>query len=517
MVEVGDILDRKLVGEGPEGKMEWRLMASDMEGHSTWVPHMEYPDGSSIIPIFMPLPGSQQLFLECPVFEALYEGTRGPGKSLTLLMDFAKEVGKGYGKAWRGILFRRQFGDLDDIVRKIEEWFPQMWPGFRFLKSKSEYHAIWTTGEALLLRHMRGPDDYEDYHGHEYPWIGWEELTQWEDDKAYRLMFSCSRPPKQGVPCRVRSTTNPYGIGHTWVKKRFKLPEYRGKVIRIAGQRDRVAIHGSLVENFVLTHGEPFYAINIKNAAKNPAQADAWLKGDWNVTSGGMIDDLWRTEIHVLPNFGIRQIPRGWHISRAYDHGQSHPFSVGWWLESNGEPITVEGRVIGGIRGDLILWYEWYGSTGEPQEGVRMPAKKIAKGILDREADFGIRGHVRTGPSDTEIWSKDSRGTARSPADDMEDEGLFWDRADKSPGSRKRGWETLRKLLEYAIPNPDGTREEPGLFVCGRCRHWLELGPPCPRDDKDPDEIPESYEDHCLDMTRYRITYKVQGMWRRGF
>lgn len=516
--KVGDVLDTKLVGESSAGKMEWRLMVSDDEGHSQWVPFMDdYEAETETIPIFMVMPGSQQLFLECPVYECLYTGSRGFGKSLSLLMDYAKEVGKGYGKAWRGILFRRQFGDLDDIVRKIEEWFPQMWPGFRFLKSKSEYSATWPTGEALLLRHMRGPDDYEDYHGHEYPWIGWEELTQWPDDKAYKLMFSCSRPPRQGVPCRVRSTTNPSGAGHNWVKKRFKLPDYAGKIIRIPGERDRVAIQGALSENFILLHTEPHYAINIANAAKSPAQKEAWLYGSWDVTDGGMFDDLWNKDVHVIPIIPIHMVPRGWTITRSYDHGQSRPFSVQWWLESNGEPIAIENRLIGTVRGDIILWAEWYGCTGEDDEGVRMPAKKIAKGILDRESDLGVMGKVVPGPADNEIKTKDSRGTTRSPADDMEDEGVFWEDSDKSAGSRKRGWERIRNLLEYAVPNPDGTREEPGLFISRRCRHWLRVGPTCPRDDKDPDEIPDGYEDHPLDSTRYRICWEIPAVWKSAF
>ena len=45
--------------------------------------------------IWAPQPGSQEVFLACPVFEALYDGTRGPGKTDALLMDFAQDVGKG--------------------------------------------------------------------------------------------------------------------------------------------------------------------------------------------------------------------------------------------------------------------------------------------------------------------------------------------------------------------------------------------------------------------------------------
>lgn len=519
----GDIVETRVVSASLESRAEWRLMAEEDPVSkaigTVWKPfHVDALTGEILRePVWMPLPGSQHLFLECPIFEALYEGNRGPGKTLTLIMDFAREVGKGYGSAWRGILFRRHFGDLDDVVRKIEEWFPKMFPGFRFLKSKSEYMALWPTGEALLLRHMRDEKDYDDYHGHEYPWIGWEELTQWETDKAYKLMMSCCRPPRQGVPCRVRSTTNPYGVGHTWVKKRFRLPDSRGKVIRVAGEMPRVAIHGALVENFLLLHGQPHYIAIIKQAAKNPAQAKAWSEGDWNVTSGGMIDDLWRSDIHVLPTFGIGLVPRGWTVTRAYDHGQSHPFAVGWWLESNGEPIEYEGRIIGNVRGDLVLWRQWYGTNGEPNVGLRMASRDIGRGIRDRERDEGVLNRVMPGPADTEIFNRTSDRQGRCPADDMGDEHVYWERADKSPGSRKRGWEMLRTRLKGAIPEPDGTRDQPGIFVCDCCRNWLETVPPMPRSDEDPDDVPDTYEDHDADMTRYRVNWDVPAGWKRRF
>ena len=733
MYDKGDILDRKEVVRISEDEvLEWRLIATGEGESSIWKPFRvfrnNFGDLETENPAWMPLPGSQYTFLECPIFEALYEGNRGPGKTLTLLMDFAKDVGKGYGKSWRGVLFRREYKDLDDVVRKIEEFFPKIFPGFRFLRSKSDYSAVWPDGETLLLRHLAKEEDYDSYHGHEYPWIGFEELTQWENDTLFNQMMSCCRPTAPGVPCRMRSSTNPYGPGHclpygevltnngwkdikemaqgdvvltmgqdgishyreisdtvrekycgdmilregrgihmaftsnhrlpqktkdgfnikpftelpgqadivrtcrrwggddetldlfnsliekggvldsaesgvyytsssqladdvselatklgkkvytssrqgcytvnfskggntqlntddvdrshfegyvfcitvpetevffvrqegcvwlsgnTWVKKRYKLPDHRGKVINIPGEVERVALHGSLFENFLLLHSAPNYVSQIKQAAKNPAQAKAWVLGDWNVTSGGMVDDIWDDRVHILPAFNSNLIPRGWTITRSYDHGQSSPFSVGWWLESNGEPVTLpNGRVIGRVRGDLILYAEWYGAKeGENSsyQGLSMPSSKIAEGILDREDDMGIRGRVQDGPADTEIYTKDSRGTAKSPADDMANEGVTWERADKSRGSRKRGWEMLRKLLMNAKPNRDGTRDKAGLFVCDCCRYWLELIPPMPRDKKDPDEIPPNYEDHGADMTRYRITWEIPALWRVGF
>ncbi len=524
------VLEKRIVASDSAGnEMAWfkRAYAAEPDRKIAavikWEPQVTYENGKTEMPVWMPLPGSQYTFLECPIFEAMYEGTRGPGKTLTLIMDFAKEVGKGHGKSWRGIMFRQKLGDLDDVVMKLEEWMYKLYPGFRFLKSKADYRAVWPTGEELLLRHMEDERSYGEYHGHEYPWIGWEELTQWANDKAYRMMFSCCRPPKAGVPCRVRSTTNPYGAGHNWVKRRFGLPHARGRVIRKPGDMPRVAIHGTLSENFLLLHEQPTYLIQLREAAANPAQERAWMDGRWDITAGGMIDDIFDKKHHVIPPIPVGMIPMGWIVTRAYDHGQSSPFAVGWFLESNGEPITVRGRLLGNVRGDIILWNEWYGTTGKDNEGVRLAARKIGAGIRDREIEWGLRSpqgfrsRVFSGPADTEIFNKAADRAGRCPADDMEDEGVSWERADKSSGSRKRGWTMLRSYLQNAIPNPDGSREHPGFFVTENCIWWLDLCPPMPRDDKDLDEVPDTYEDHMADMTRYRLTWELPGMSRRSF
>ena len=442
------------------------------------------------------------------------------GNSDSLLLSYASGVGRGYGRGYRGILFRKEFGDLDDIVRKVETIFPRIYGDhFRFLKSKSEYTAVWDTGEALLLRNLPNEDAYREYHGHSYAWIGFEELTQWPDDKPYRLMFSCARSPGQGVPVvGIRSTSNPYGVGHNWVKKRFRLPQGFGKVIRRPGEAPRVAIQSDLRENFVLLHTNPDYPNLIRQAASNPAQEKAWLYGDWNVTTGGMFDDLWLPNVHAIPNITPHAIPYGWRLNRTYDHGQARPFAVLWWAESNGEPIhLLDGRIVGQVPGDLILWAEWYGTKGTPDEGVWLSARQIAQGIRDRERDWRIGHRVRGGPADSSIYTKDTRGTMRSPADDMEDAGVIWQKADKSPGSRIRGYQMIRGRLTASKPNMDGSRDYPGMFVCERCVHWLELVPSAPRDTENQDELPDKYEDHLIDATRYRLSSEDQRPWQRDF
>ncbi|MCP5018050.1 MAG: terminase, partial [Ketobacter sp.] len=169
--------------------------------------------------ILEPNPGSQLLFVTAPFREVLYHGTRGPGKTLALLMDFGKDTGRGWGLKWRGVLFRESYPQLADVVTKSKEWFPRIYPQAKF--NKSNYTWTWPDGEELLFRHMARPEDYWSYHGHEYPWIGWEELTNWPTGECYDMMMATNRCSMQGVPKRVRSTCNPWGAGHHWVKSLF--------------------------------------------------------------------------------------------------------------------------------------------------------------------------------------------------------------------------------------------------------------------------------------------------------
>lgn len=460
-----------------------------------------------------PQPGAQEAFLACPVFECLLTGPRGGGKTDTLLMDFGQHVGQGWGQEWRGILFRQTFPQLADVIVKSKKWFSIIWPGAKFNEQKSTWN--WPTGESLRFSFMAKPDDYWNYHGHSYPWIAWEELTTWPDSQCFLRMMACSRSSKPLMPRKYRATTNPYGPGHNWVKARYRLPVPLGmsvgKVIDNSLTRDgqleppRVAINLDIYENRVLLLADPGYVAKIRAAASNPSQLAAWLYGSWDITSGGMFDDLWDPRVHVVPNLPLDSLPRGWRVDRSYDHGQSKPFSVGWWAESNGEPLMVGGRLLGPVKGDLFRVAEWYGWNGQPNEGLRMMAREVGDGIRDRERDWAM-GHVLTGPADSSIFDQFEPG--KSVAGDMEKAGVRWNRADKGPGSRKQGWEQTRKLLKAALPGSEGVREAPGLFICERCTQFLRTVPVLPRDEKDPDDVDTEAEDHVGDEVRYRVRHK---------
>ena len=108
--------------------------------------------------IWAPLPGSQELFLVAPEFEVLYEGTRGPGKTLTLLMDFCADVGKGYGAEWKGMIIRRTYPELADVIAMSKKWIKRIWPDAFYNEIK--YFWQFPTGELLYFRPIATVDDY---------------------------------------------------------------------------------------------------------------------------------------------------------------------------------------------------------------------------------------------------------------------------------------------------------------------------------------------------------------------
>lgn len=426
-----------------------------------------------------------------------------------LLMDFGQHVGLGFGPEWRGIIFRQTYPQLSDIVAKTRKWFPKIWPEASFNEQKMTWK--WPAGEELLLRHMSKPEDYYNYHGHAYPFIGWEELTTWSDDKCYRLMMSCSRSPRPGIPRKYRATTNPYGVGHNWVKSRFRIrtrtyPDIIGdEVVEHDDKGEelphRIAIHGFLCENQVLLHADPGYEQKIVAAARNPAELAAWRDGSWDIVAGGMFDDIWSPSRHVVPVF---EIPKSWQIRRSFDWGSSKPFSVGWWAISDGTDATIKGERRSTVSGDLFRIGEWYGWCGQPNEGLRMTAREIALGIREREQRMFSGRSVAPGPADSSIYDKVNNV---SIAEDMQAVGVYWEAADKSPGSRKQGWQKIRSMMKEAARD---RREEPGFFVFETCDQFIRTVPVLPRSSRDPDDADTEAEDHIADECRYMVLTRVQ-------
>lgn len=504
--------------------------------------------------VWEPLPGSQTFAFNSPCDETLYEGARGPGKTAVQIMAFVKNVGKGYGKFWRGVIFDLEFDHLGGIVTESKKWIPKFEDGAKFLESPMAYKWVWPTGEELLFRHVKKISDYEGFHGHEYPFIGWNELTKHPTDKLYEKFKSVNRNsfepekdtphevvseanrdersflgndgvwrnyltpnrlPLPPIPMSVFSTTNPSGPGHNWVKKYFIDVAPRGTVYResseiidpltrekVIATRTRIAIFGSYIENKYLPQSYIAYLSSIQN----PNIRKAWLEGDWDVTAGGAIDDLWRHDIHVIDRFPI---PKTWTVDRSYDDGSTHPFSVGWWAEADGTEakyttVTGEVKTFCPPKGSIIQICELYGAKEiGSNEGLKWGIKRLSEEINSIETSLMLARWIvkkpAPGPADNRI-----RQVIDSDTDSTEKVmlryGIAWTKSDKSPGSRANGLKLLRERLENSL-NGEG----PGLYFMRNCKASIETIPVLQYDPDKVDDVDTTSEDHAYDMVRYRV------------
>ena len=314
------------------------------------------------------------------------------------------------------------------------------------------------------------------------------------------------------MPLRVISTTNPLGPGHNWVKSRFIDRAAPGELQTIWKEvfnpktqkrepikRTLCRLFCSYKENIYLT---PEYIVFLESI-KDENKRRAWLYGDWDITSGGALDDVWSSS-NVVPRF---KIPSTWRVDRSFDWGSSHPFSVGWWAEADGEEIVLpSGNRWAPVKGSLFRIYELYGAEdleGGANRGLRAPPARIAEEIVAiekrlRESGW-INNAVQAGPADNQIHDVRDVNTP-TIADEFRKFGIQWGRSDKSKGSRKIGLELMRQMVDNAK-----TGERAGLYVMQNCKAALKLLPTVPRDEDDPDDVDTQSPDHIYDDTRYRV------------
>lgn len=476
--------------------------------------------------VWKPLPGSQTIALAATDFmsEILYEGSRGPGKTDCQLMAFRKYVGRGYGSHWRGVIFDRQYKNLDDLISKSVRYFSKFGDGARFLRGRSDLRWMWPTGEELSFRQIQDASDYWNYHGQEYAFIGWNELCKFPTPELYDALMSCNRSsflpsvhspnkdaPLPPIPLVIFSTANPYGPGHNWVKRRFIDPAPPGIPVRTETEvfnprtqkkevvtKYSVRIFGSYRENIYL---DPKYVADLENI-REPNKRKAWLEGDWSVTAGGAFDDLWEPTIHIVPRF---KVPDSWKLNRAMDWGTSKPFSVGFWAQANGEEALLpDGSIFCPKPGALIRFGEYYGcNPNEDNVGLNLTPTAVAKAIKEIEETFRCQGWiarpVRPGPADNSIYN-DDRKDVDSVAQAMSRQGVEWERSNKNPGSRHQGLQLLRDRLEWSLTNSG-----PGIYFMEHCKYAIQQLPVLPRDPDDMDDVDSDAEDHLYDEVRYRV------------
>lgn len=414
------------------------------------------------------------------IYELFYGGAKGGGKSDYLVVDYSTGINR-YGSDYNGILFRKTFPELEELISRTQQLYLGAFPGCKYLEGKKTWN--FPSGATLKLRFLETDQDVYHYTGHQYQWIGFDELTNWVNPFPYIFMHSCARSAK-GVPIRIRASGNPGNPGHLWVKQRFIDPAPQGMVPVIDEKTGllRIFIPARLDDNIRLMEQDPQYENRLKNLPEALYKAYRW--GDWDVFVGQAIGE-WDPRRHIIEPFDIPGNSR-WYMT--FDWGYGRPFSTGWWTQQENKVVRA---------------YEWYGWTGTPNEGLRLTDSEVAEGILTREARWGINSSSVTRWGGRDCFNKKPNylggGQGPSTADVFRSHGI-----NIRPGDDDR-----HKKLAAFHNRLRITDDGPGMVVFKTCEQFIRTIPALVVDRNDPEDIDTDCEDHVYDEACHIVMAKA--------
>src|ERR1035437_2278059 len=123
---------------------------------------------------------------------------------------------------YAALLLRKSYADLalpGAIMDRSRDWLQ---PHAKW----NDNDKKWTfpSGATLTFGYLQTSNDRYRYQGAEFQFVGFDELTQF-DEIDYTYLLSRLRRPSTGplstVPLRMRAAANPGGRGHKFVKRRF--------------------------------------------------------------------------------------------------------------------------------------------------------------------------------------------------------------------------------------------------------------------------------------------------------
>jgi hypothetical protein len=440
------------------------------------------------VALWTPQPGPQANAIAadwCPIM--FYGGGKFSGKSDFLLGDYLQDL-ETYREHWQGIIFRRALTEFTELKLRANELFPKIGGKWQEQKSQWVFPQFGTKDQipTLRFRYLENLRDIRLYEGHSYPWIGVDELGDWEDPDAFFRLITCNRYGRHPIPNkRIRATGNPGGRGHLWIKEFFVDPAPKGSHLLYDEvlKKNYMFILGTYRDNQEGMRNDPDYANNL-NRAGSPALVKALKEGDFSVVAGAFFEFDHR---HIIQPF---KIPRHWKRFMSMDWGacgEGDPFSIGWWAVSDG--TNENGEIPYFKRGTMIRYREWYGKGLK-----RVAVKEVADGIkelekndppeIERLAGGDIKKKLdESGPSIFEMFA---------------DNEIYFQRADMG---RTAGWLKMREYLK----GDDGT---PKVYCMANCHHSIKIVPTIQYNPKDANDI-EEVNDDLVDEWRYALMGRV--------
>lgn len=326
----------------------------------------------------------QKLFLDLrDEKEVFYGGAAGGGKSSALLMAALEYV---HVPNYSALLLRRTYADLSKqgaLMDRAKEWLSSTGATW------NEQRKMWTfpSGARLAFGYLETENDKFQYQGAEYQFIGFDELSQFTKTQYSYLFSRLRRLKDSNVPIRMRSGSNPGGIGSQWVNERFIPKGFTPEDAieeKVWTKTDADEETGEAIERYFVParlDDNPFldqeeYELSLREL--DPVTRAQLRRGDWQITVRGDILYMW-SEPHCVITwsefarvFGTRHIPYHWLLGVFQDWGTTaeHPCVTKWFATAAQNSPIVHDVPMGGS----VFCYR---SMLETQCTARQVKKKI--------------------------------------------------------------------------------------------------------------------------------------------
>lgn len=346
----------------------------------------------------------QKAFIDSRESEVLFGGAAGGGKSYGQMADALLFALKFPGS--KQLVLRRTFAELDkSLIRLSLSLFPREIYSF----NSSSHTGRFKNGSIIDFGYCAAEIDVYQYQSAEYDVIRFDELTHFTESQ-YIYLLSRVRGANS-FPKQVKSSTNPGGVGHSWVKARFVDPAPSGESFVGDDGLDRIFIPSLLSDNKFLSEGDPRYKERL--LALPEREKKALLYGDWNIFEGQYFTEF-DPALHVIQPF---EIPAGWRKYRTIDYGLDRLACL--WIARAPD-------------GNSYVYREFCKSN--------LTISQAAREILDRTPQSEDI-YATLAPPD--LWSR-SQETGRSKASIFSEYGVNFT---KTQNDRECGWLAVKELL----------------------------------------------------------------------
>lgn len=414
-------------------------------------------------------------FVNSEAFETLFGGAAGGGKSYGQIVDALQYAVKYPGS--KQIIFRRTFPDLErSIIRTSLDLYP------REIASYNNSKHVWTfkNGSLIDFGYIDNEKDVYQYQSAEYDVIRFDELTHFTEFMYVYMISRCRGANK--FPKGMKSSTNPGGIGHQWVKERFVdigAPNQIHKVKNETGtESTRIFIPSFVTDNRFLMELDPDYEKRLD--ALPEKERKALREGNWDIFDGQYFTEFDR-KIHVVEPF---EIPEEWDRYRTIDYGLDMLACL--WVAVDTE-------------GNEYVYKELYESN--------LIISAAAQRIIEVNGDDKIK--CTYAPPD--LWNR-RNDTGKSAYDIFRENGVILRR---SANNRIQGWYAVAehlKVFEIKDEQTGEMKKTAKLKFFNTCLNILRTLPVIQHDEKNPNDVakephefthaPDALRGFCIERTK---------------